>query len=325
MFKDTLQKMFQRFLLLVGITLISFFVIHLAPGTPGAGEGLNSKMDSHAREKMEKLYGLDQPLFVQYGRWMKRILHLDFGESFADGEKVTEKIGKAIPITLGISLLSLMLIFTIGIPLGVFGATHRGKWTDHLLSFGTFAGISMPTFWLALVSITFFGISWRILPVSGLHSLFSEERPFSWQCLDLAKHLVLPVCVNAVASLAMLSRFVRANMIHVLGENYIRTARAKGLSERQVIYKHALKNAMLPVITILGLSLPALFGGSVIVETVFSIPGMGRLFFSSVFGRDYPVIMAILVLGAFLTLLGNWLADIAYAWADPRIRSDLKS
>jgi peptide/nickel transport system permease protein len=315
------RRSLEKFLLLAGITLVSFFVIHLAPGAPGPlNQGLNSQADSEAGEKLEKLYGLDQPVWVQYGRWLNRIVRLDFGNSLTDGEKVIDKIGKAIPVTLGISLLSLALVFGLGVPVGVLAATHRGKFPERLLSVATFAGISMPTFWLALVSISLFGVSWRALPVSGLHSLFSEERGFFWQWVDLAKHLALPVSVNAVASLAMLSRLTRANMIRVLNENYIRTARAKGLSEWQVVYRHALKNAMLPVITMVGLSLPGIFGGSVIVETIFSIPGMGRLFFSSVFGRDYPVIMAILVLGAFLTLLGNWLADAAYAWADPRIR-----
>ncbi len=326
MFKNICKKTLQRFLLLVGITLVSFFVIHLAPGTPGASnQGLNSQLDSQAKEKLEKLYGLDRPIMAQYGRWLSRIARLDFGQSLADGEKVADKISKAVPVTLLISLLSLGLIFGIGVPLGVLGATHRGRLLDRLLSVGIFAGISMPTFWLALVLISFFGVSWRLLPVSGLHSLFFEERSFVWRWLDLAKHLILPVCINAVASLAMLSRLTRANMIQILNENYIRTARAKGLSERKVVYQHALKNAMLPVITIMGLSLPGIFGGSVIVETIFSIPGMGRLFFSSVFGRDYPVIMAILVLGAFLTLLGNWLADVVYAQSDPRIRSGLKT
>jgi peptide/nickel transport system permease protein len=189
----------------------------------------------------------------------------------------------------------------------------------------TFAGFSVPTFWLALLLMSFFGVRLGLLPVSGLHSLFYEEMPLWERGADMARHLILPLFVSSVTGLAGISRYMRSSMAQVLKQSYIRTARAKGLPENKIIYHHALKNALLPVITILGLSVPGLLGGSVIFETMFSIPGMGRLFFNSVFSRDYPVIMGILVLGAFLTLAGNALADLAYAYADPRIRSRLEA
>ncbi|MBI4353536.1 MAG: ABC transporter permease [Candidatus Omnitrophica bacterium] len=305
----------------LGVTLVSFVVIHLAPGEPGdAGAAFNPKVSAQAGEKLKELYGLDRPILAQYGSWLGRFFRLDFGNSFVDGEKVTAKIARAVPVTLVLNGLSLFLILLAGIPLGILGAVKAGSRLDRTLTFFVLAGFSLPAFWLALLLMSFLGVGLRILPVSGLTSLFWEEMNFLAKAMDLARHLLLPVLVSSVTGLAGIARFVRSGMLGVLRENYIRTARAKGLSEKAVIYRHALRNALLPVITILGLSVPGLLGGSVIFESVFSIPGMGRLFFQSVFARDYPVIMGVLVLGAFLTLLGNLLADAAYRLADPRVR-----
>ena len=307
--------------LFFGVTFVCFVVVHLAPGSPvGARSDLNPKMTAQAREKLQQLYGLDKPLGTQYIRWLSQLVRLDFGNSFADGEPVTAKIARAIPVTLGINLLSLFFIFLIGIPAGVWGAVKKDTWVDHLLTTVVLAGFSVPTFWFALLLMSFFGVSLHWLPVSGLFSLFHEEMSLAGKTWDLGRHLVLPLFVSSVTGLAGIARFTRSSMLSALEGNYIRTARAKGLPESKVLYQHALKNALLPVVTILGLSVPGLLGGSVIFESIFSIPGMGRLFFNSVFARDYPVIMGILVLGAFLTLLGNLLADLAYGSMDPRIR-----
>lgn len=307
--------------LLVGISFVSFFVVKLAPGSPvDAASALNPKMSLEAKEKLTKLYELDKPLPVQYLRWAGRIACFDLGRSFTDGEKVTTKILQAIPVTLLLNGLTLFVVFTLGIPIGIYGALKRGRWGDRISGTLLFAGYSVPTFWLALLLMTLFGVQMRWLPVSGLHSIFFEEMSVFEKTIDLAKHLVLPVFVASITGLAAISRYMRQAMIEILDQNYIRTARAKGLPERLVIYRHAFRNAVLPIVTLLGLSVPGLLGGSVIFETVFSIPGMGRLFYNSVFSRDYPVIMGILVLGAVLTLLGNLLADLAYALADPRIR-----
>ena len=315
----------KRFLGLIplffGITFLSFVVIHLAPGSPvDARSALNPKMTVDAQQKLTELYGLNQPVLVQYAHWLVRFVRLDFGRSFTDGETVTVKIGRAIPVTLLINFLSLLLIFLFGIPLGILGAVKKDCAVDRVSGTVALAGFSIPTYWLALLLVSFFGAKLRVLPVSGLFSLFHDEMSFFEKWADVSKHLVLPLIVSSVTGLAGISRFMRCSMIGVLSENYIRTARAKGLPERKVLYGHALKNALLPVLTILGLSVPGLLGGSVIFESIFSIPGMGRLFFNSVFTRDYPVIMGMLTLGAVLTLLGNMLADLAYAWADPRIR-----
>lgn len=310
--------------LFFGITFLSFIVIHLAPGSPvDAQSALNPKMTIQAKQKLTELYGLNQPLPIQYAHWLGRLVRLDFGCSFVDGEKVTVKIGRAIPVTLGINFLSLFFIFLWGIPLGIVGAVKKDTFADKVSGSLALAGFSAPTYWLALLLVSFFGAQLRILPVSGLVSLFHDEMNCFEKFCDVAKHLVLPLIVSSVTSVAGISRFMRSSMSGVLNENYIRTARAKGLSERKVLYDHALKNALLPVVTILGLSVPGLLGGSVIFESIFSIPGMGRLFFNSVFSRDYPVIMGILVLGAVLTLIGNFLADVAYRILDPRIRADV--
>ncbi len=307
--------------LFIGITLISFLVIHLAPGTPvGAKSDMNTHMTAQAKEKLAALYGLDKPLIVQYAEWIKRLSRFDFGRSFTDGEKVTAKIARAFPVTLSINFLALFLIFSIGIPIGIYGAVHRRSLADRSLTFFVMLGFSVPTFWLALLLMSAFGVGLRWLPVSGLYSLDFDDMSFAQKIIDVAHHLVLPLLVSSVTGLAGISRFMRSSVLQTLKENYVRTARAKGLSENKVLYKHALKNALLPVITILGLSVPGLLGGSVVFESIFSIPGMGRLFYASVFTRDYPVIMGILVIGAVLTLLGNLLADLAYSLADPRIR-----
>ena len=308
--------------LLIGITIISFAVIHLAPGGPiELATSLDAKVTAQAREKLMHLYGLDRPLHVQYIDWLTRLARFDFGNSFLDGRRVIVKIAERIPITLLINVLSIFLIFIIAIPIGISSSIKLNSFYDKFMTVFVFIGFAMPSFWLALLLMSFFGIKLQILPVLGIKSLFFDQLPIWAKAIDLGRHLILPVFVSAFAGLAGMSRYIKTNMLNVLHENYIRTARAKGLPESRVIYKHALKNALLPVITILGLSVPGLIGGSVIIETVFSIPGMGRLAFEAVMARDYPVIMAGLVISALLTLLGNLIADISYCWADPRIRT----
>lgn len=304
-----------------GITVISFFVMHLAPGKPTDMQtSLNPKVSYEARLRLEKLYGLDKPVHVQYFDWLKRFARFDFGRSYIDDRPVSDKILERIPVTLLINASSLALILLFGIPLGVMSAVKRGTFLDRISTVLVFIAYSVPEFWLALLLMSLFGISLGWLPVSGITSLDFEYLGALGKVLDVAWHLVLPVSIAAFGSLAGISRYMRTSMIGTIGQDYIRTARAKGLPESQVIYKHALKNALLPVITILGLSVPGLIGGSVIFESIFAIPGMGRLFYESVMARDYPTIMGVLSIGAILTLLGNFLADIAYSYADPRIR-----
>ncbi len=321
MIKYILRRIIGLIPLLLGITLITFAVIHLAPGKPTDMETqFNPKVSLEARQRMMTLYGLDKPIHVQYTDWLKRLLRFDFGISFVDSRPVIQKIGERIPVTLGINLASIILILLIGIPIGVSSAVKEKSLYDRSMTVFVFIGFAIPTFWLSLMLMDLVGVRWGILPVSGIKSLEFDKFSFVEKVIDIARHLTLPVVVSAFGGLAGISRYMRSNMVHVLKQDYIRTARAKGLKEKDVIYKHALKNALLPVVTILGLSVPGLIGGSVIFESIFSIPGMGRLFYESVMARDYPVIMGVLVIGAALTLLGNLLADVSYAAVDPRIK-----
>jgi peptide/nickel transport system permease protein len=308
--------------LLIGITLISFVVIHLAPGEPtDLQTDLNPKASAEMRERLRERYGLDQPLPVQYGQWLGRLARLDFGESFAqDHRPVFDKIVERLPVTIMINLLSIVAILVVAVPLGVLSAVRRNSPFDRATTVLVFAGFAMPSFWLALLLMDYLGVRFGLFPIAGLKSIGFEYLGFGAQIWDVVHHLILPVFVSAFGGLAGFSRYMRANMLEVIRQDYILTARAKGLPESQVIYRHALRNALLPVITILGLSVPGLIGGSVIFETIFAIPGMGKLFYDGVMMRDYPLIMGILVIGAVLTLIGNLLADLGYALADPRIR-----
>lgn len=321
MIKYIIRRLIGLIPLLLGITVITFAVIHLAPGSPtDLEEQFNPKVSLEVRQRIAHLYGLDKPLHVQYRDWLGRLLRLDFGVSFVDSRPVIEKIGERIPVTLGINLASVILILLIGIPIGVSSAVKEGAFYDRFMTVFVFIGFAMPTFWLSLILMDLIGVRWGLLPISGIKSLEFDKFSFFEKIIDIARHLTLPIFVSAFGGLAGISRYMRSNMVHVLKQDYIRTARAKGLKEKDVIYKHALKNALLPVVTILGLSIPGLIGGSVIFESIFSIPGMGRLFYESVMARDYPVIMGGLVITAILTLLGNLLADVSYAAVDPRIK-----
>lgn len=308
--------------LLIGITIICFIVIHLAPGSPTDMQTeLNPKVSIEARERLQAMYNLDKPLYEQYLIWVKKLAVLDLGNSFAsDHRPVIDKIAERIPITIAINVLSMILIMVVAIPIGVLSAVHRDSLFDKVTAVVVFVGFAVPTFWLALLLMILFGVHLGWLPISGIRSLNYEYLTPGAAWIDLLKHLLLPVLLSAFGGLAGLSRYMRSNMLEVIRQDYITTARAKGLSERVVIYKHALRNALLPVITILGLSIPGLIGGSVIFETIFAIPGMGQLFYMAVMSRDYPVVMGILFIGAVLTLLGNLIADVSYAVADPRIR-----
>jgi peptide/nickel transport system permease protein len=303
------------------LMVLSFSVMHMAPGGPAEAQmDFSAKASAEARERLRKLYGADQPVHKQYLTWLKKFVTLDFGEAFADGRKVKDKILERLPITLTINLLSLFVVLLIAIPIGIMSATHQYSVLDRATTMFVFVGYSMPHFWMALLLIYLFGVQWGVLPISGKESLDTTGFTTLQWFIDRAQHLILPVFVSAIGGLAGFSRYMRNNMLEVMRQDYIRTARAKGLPESTVIYKHALRNALMPVITILGLSLPGIIGGSVIMETVFGIDGMGRLMFQAVFSRDYNVAMGILVPAAVLTMLGNFLADIGYAWADPRVR-----
>jgi peptide/nickel transport system permease protein len=316
---------------LFGITLVSFLILQLAPGKPtDVLTEMNPKITPEARARLEKLYGLDRPITEQYWMWLKRVVKLDFGESFStDRRPVIEKIwdkkqpliDRRLFITFMINLLSMVVIFIVAIPIGISSATHRNSLFDKITTVFVFTGFAMPGFWFALLLMMFFGIYLDLLPISGFKSMNYESLSLSGQIWDRTRHLILPVFVSSFGGLAGLSRYMRSSMLEVIRQDYVTTARAKGLPEKTVIYKHAFRNALLSIITLLGLSVPGLIGGSVIFENIFGIPGMGQLFYMGVMTRDYPLVMGILTLGAILTLIGNLLADIGYMAADPRIRA----
>ena len=308
--------------LLVGITFVSYLVISLAPGGPLdflTPEDPNASAE--VKRRLIEEFGLDQPIYVQYGSWLSRAVRLDFGRSFLpDGKPVLTKIGERLPITLLLNVIEMLIIVGLAVPIGVLSATRQYSLYDKVTTVFVFIGFATPDFWLALLLMILFGLQLGWLPISGLRSLNFEYLSFWTQQWDFLSHLVLPITVATFGGLAGFSRYMRQSMLEVTRQDYVQTARAKGLSERVVIGKHALRNALLPVVTILGLSLPGLIGGSIIVETIFAIPGMGQLMVQSVFSRDYPVVMGNLVIVATLTLVANLVADVAYGLVDPRIR-----
>jgi peptide/nickel transport system permease protein len=318
-----LRRLLLAVPLLIGITFVSFMVIHLAPGSPVELQqgDMEARSTAEAQKALIELYGLDKPLPVQYWNWLSRLVRLDFGRSFApDGRPVIHKIGERLPITLLLNLVELVIILVVAIPIGVFSAIRQYSTFDKITTVFVFVGFATPDFWLALLLMILFGVQLGWLPISQLRSLNWEYLSFWQQQWDFLSHLVLPVTVATFGGLAGFSRYMRQSMLEVVRQDYIQSARAKGLAERVVIGKHALRNALLPIVTILGLSLPGLIGGSVIVETIFALPGMGQLMVQAAFERDYPVLMGNLVVVSTLTLVANLLADLAYSMVDPRIR-----
>jgi len=316
---------FRRLLLTIpvffGITVITFLVMHLSPGKPtDILTDMNQKITAEAKHRLVALYGLDKPVYVQYGMWFKRLVKLDFGKSFKDDRPVIDKIAERLPVTLLLNFCSIILIFAIAIPIGVFSAVKKDTIFDKITTVTVFLGFSIPTFWLAILLMILFGVQLGWLPITGFRSINFDELTFIGKTFDILKHLILPVFVSAFTGLAGLSRYTKSSMLEVLHQDYVRTARAKGLPEKAVIFKHALRNALIPVVTIVGLTVPDLIGGSFIFETIFAWPGMGRLGYEAIMSRDYPVIMCVGTIVAVLTLIGNLLADIAYAYVDPRIR-----
>jgi peptide/nickel transport system permease protein len=318
-----IRRLMMMVPLLLGISLLSFIIMQLAPGDPAALKaGMNPHVDPNYILKLRASYGLNDPLMTQYWHWLVRICRLDFGTSFMDNRPVLDVIAERLPATFLLSGLSLVLLFVIAVPMGVAAAYYQNSWLDRSVSVFAFIGYSVPSYWFALLLMLFFGVQMNLLPISGMMSTEADYLPWYEKIGDLLSHLILPLVVTTFSGLASVSLYARTSMLEVIRQDYIRTARAKGLSETQVVFKHALRNALIPIVTVMGLSLPGLIGGSFIIETLFAWPGMGQLGLQSVFTHDYPLIMGIGVITAVLTLLGNLLADIAYALLDPRIRYD---
>jgi len=306
---------------LFGISILTFALLHLTRRNPVQAEtAMNPHISPDSIRALRELYGMNDPLPTQYLHWVSRMLRFDFGLSFRDQQPVSDKLWAALPATLLLNMAALTLVLAIGIPFGVRAATHSRSGFTRLFSAFSFTAYSFPEFWLALLLQIALGVRMGWLPISGYVSSGVEDGPWWRYASDLGAHLLLPLFVSAFGAWAVISRYVRNSMFEALNQDYIRTARAKGLSERAVFWKHAFPNAMLPVITILGMNVPGLISGAVIIESIFAWPGMGRLAWEASTGYDYPVMMGLTVLGAVLTILGNLAADLAQAALDPRIK-----
>jgi peptide/nickel transport system permease protein len=310
-----IRRLFQAIPVLLGITLISFLIVNSAPGDPALlymDRSSNPTKEDIAKVRHE--LGLDKPLPLRYVDWLGRAVKGDFGNSFLDKRPVMSKIGEAVPYSLTLAVASIALGYTLAILLGVIAAVRANTWVDHLISGISAFFVSVPSFWVALMAVLVISLKLNLLPTSG----WSEYGDGSF--FDVLKHLILPTIILASRDIAGLSRYVRSGLIEMLNADYVRTARAKGLGERIIVYKHALRNALIPVVTVIGLSLPYLVGGAVVTEKVFALPGMGRLAVDSVSARDYPTIIAINLILSVLVVLGNMVADVMYGMVDPRIR-----
>lgn len=309
--------------------MITFGALQLTPGNPAMlrimemqGRMGSEGVPQEVIERTMAMYGLDKPLWQQYLSWAGRMVRFDFGDSFKDDEPVLTKIGESLPYTIQLNLTSLLLVYIIAIPVGIFSATHSGTFWDRASVVLLFLLYSIPSFWLAMLLIYFLGsgryFDW--FPIYGFNSLGADEFPWWRWFLDRLWHMVLPVLCLTYAEFAAISRYTRADLVEQISQDYVRTARAYGFKERTVILKFAMRNSLITLITLLGTILPLLIAGTVIIEEIFSIPGMGRLLFESILSRDYPTTMGILTISALLTLVGFVLSDILYAITDPRIR-----
>lgn len=310
-----IKKVSYLIVMLFIISLISFIAINLAPNSFFASGELNPNITPEAIEELKAIYGLDKPLYIQFYSWFISILQLDFGISFSTGEMVKEEILKRMPVTLILNIVSMIFIFIISLYFGIKSALNKNSFFDRFTEQLSLLSFAMPSFYLALILVLLFSIKFEILPIAGLHSVANDGSLKYY--LDYAWHLVLPIAVIVFGGLGSLVLYIRNLTVEILKSDYIFFAKARGLSQKQILRYYILPNLYPSVITLLGLSLPGIVGGSVILETIFSIDGMGLLFYQSALSHDYPVIMGILIIGAFLTLIGNMIADLVLLKLNP--------
>jgi peptide/nickel transport system permease protein len=313
-----IRRFLQSLVVLVLVSIIVFFAMRLLPGDPIRMIITSGNSESFTEEQIAQVrheYGLDRPMFIQYIDWMGNLLRGNMGDSILQKIPVSDEIIRRIPITFHIGVLAFIIGVVIGIPVGVISAIRRGTWLDSIVTITTNLGITVPTFWLGILLMYFFGLYLQWLPVMGYTSPFTDF----WLS---TRQLILPVFCLSVFPIASTARQTRSSMLEVMRQDYIRTAWAKGLSERVVIIQHALKNGLIPIVTLAGMGVPMIVGGAVLIETVFNIPGMGRLAVTSVLNQDYPYVQGIVLIVSSAVLLVNFLVEMAYGWVDPRIRYD---
>jgi peptide/nickel transport system permease protein len=312
-----IKKILYLIIMLFIISLISFIAINLAPNSFFASGELNPNITQESIDHLKAVYGLDKPLYVQYFSWVWAMLQLDFGISFASGQMVKDEILERIPVTLSINICSMVLVFMISLYLGIKSAMQKNSVFDKFSTQLSLLSFSMPSFYMALLLVLIFSIQFELLPIAGLHSIANAT---GWEYyLDMAWHLILPIFIITFGGIGSLTLYIRSLTLEILKSDYIFFAKARGLTKTQILRYYILPNLYPPVITILGLSLPGIIGGSVILESIFSIDGMGLLFYQSALSHDYPIIMGILIIGAFLTLLGNMLADVVLLKLNPNM------
>jgi peptide/nickel transport system permease protein len=312
-----IRRLVQAIPTLLGATILGFALIHLAPGDPIQFYAAQSGgMTNEDIDRLRHLYGLDQPLVLQYINWLAQLVRLDLGVSFGSHQPVLQSIVSRIPATLTLTVTALVMSTLLGVAIGVLAGLKRGGALDTLTRLLAVIGHAVPTFWFGLVFILVFAVNWRIFPSGNIASLGAADFDLG----DRLWHLFPPALVLSLSGLATISRFARTQTLEVIGQDYVRTARAKGVTERAITLRHVLRNSLIPVVTILGGSLPGLFGGSVVIESVFSWPGIGRMAVDAAFSRDYPILMGLLLMLAMLVTVGNLLTDLAYGVIDPRIK-----
>lgn len=320
MWKYVVRRLLQMIPIIIGISIIIYLIVHLVPGNFIETQMHNAKMSAEQIKRLEDLYGINDPFYIGYFKWMKGIvLHFDFGDSFTYRRPVTQVLASAIPTSFLLAFPAFIVEIVVAIPLGILAATRQYSKTDMALTFLAFLGISFPSFFLGYLLIKWFSLDLGILPLSGLSTAGVNYTGFA-ALGDTAVHLILPVVVLAVISIGSLMRYTRMSMLETVNQDYIRTARSKGLSEHAVVYKHALRNALIPIVTLLGMALPGLFTGAMITEQVFGIHGVGWTAFKAINQRDYPLMMGFCMFVAVITLLGNLIADIIYGLVDPRVK-----
>ena len=315
-----IRRLLQMVPLLLVISVLIYSLLHLMPGDPLYSmlqDVPNLRPEDYQR--LRAIYGLDDPIYVQYWKWLWQLLHLNPGYSREFGQPVLDLIVPTLKNTLVLTITAIVIGKICAILLGIFSAIRQYSIWDYILTISTFVGYSIPAFWLALMLIIVFAVKLGWLPTSGMIS--PDVTPGTWEAItDQIKHMILPVVVLSTSEIIQVQRYMRSSLLEVLRQDYLTTARAKGLEERVVIGRHALKNALIPVVTIIAVSMPRVIGGSTVVETVFGYPGMGRLLYTSIMGNDFVVAMTVVMIIAFLVVVFNLLADLLYGWLDPRIR-----